>query len=61
MKQLVLKFMIRQKMVKIDKTIAFKTNEHYGNLFQAYPFASPALKSGVEMLDVSFTGIVKTI
>ena len=43
----------------IDKTIAFKTNEHYGNLFQAYPFASPALKLGVEMLDVSFTGIVK--
>jgi hypothetical protein len=34
----------------VDKTIAFKTNEHYGNLFQAYPFASPALKSVVEML-----------
>jgi hypothetical protein len=43
----------------VDKTIAFKTNEHYGNLFQAYSFASPALKLGVEMLDVSFTGIVK--
>jgi len=43
----------------IDKTIPFKTNEHYGNLFQAYPFASPALKLGVEMVDVSFTGVVK--
>jgi hypothetical protein len=43
----------------VDKTIAFKTNEHYGNLFQAYPL-QPALKLGVEMLDVVFTGIVKT-
>lgn len=43
----------------VDKTISFKTNEHYGNRFQAYSFASPALKLGVEMLDVSFTGIVK--
>jgi hypothetical protein len=43
----------------VDKTIAFKTNEHYGNLFQAYPFASPALKSVVEMLEVSFTSIVR--
>jgi len=43
----------------IDKTILFKTNEHYGNPFQAYPFASPALKLGTEILDVNFTGVVK--
>lgn len=43
----------------IDKTIPFKTNDHYGNPFQAYSFASPALKSEVQMLDVNFSGIVK--
>jgi hypothetical protein len=43
----------------VDKTIAFKTNEHYGNTFQAYPFASPALQSEVEMLDVSFSDVTK--
>lgn len=42
----------------IDKTILFKTNEHYGDLFQAYAFASPALQSGAQMLDVSFKDIV---
>jgi len=42
----------------IDKTIAFKTNEHYGNLFQSYAFASPALKSGAQILGVSFKDIV---
>jgi hypothetical protein len=41
----------------INKTIPFKINEHYGNLFQAYSFANPALESGAEILDLSFTGI----
>lgn len=43
----------------LDKTMPFKTNEHYGNLFQAYSFASPALKVGAAIIDVSFAGIVK--
>jgi hypothetical protein len=51
--------MIRQKMwLSVDKTIAFKTNALWQPV--SGPFASPALKLGVEMLDVSFTGIVKT-
>ncbi|PKH66899.1 hypothetical protein CXF59_13360 [Flavobacterium sp. ALD4] len=49
----------KDKVKSVDKTVAFKANEHYGNLFQAYPFASPALKSEVEILDVSFAGVVK--
>jgi hypothetical protein len=43
----------------VDKTIAFKTNEHYGNLFQAYPCKPTGFKSVVEMLVVSFTSIVR--
>lgn len=43
----------------IEKTINFAINEHYGNLFQAYSFANPALKTGVDMLDVGFTGVVR--
>lgn len=43
----------------IEKTIPFKNNEHYGNLFQAYSFASPALNEGVEMLDVSFKDVIR--
>ncbi len=50
---------VKNGIKSIDKTTPFKTNEHYGNLFQAYSFASPALKSGAEMLDVSFTGAPK--
>ncbi|PQB03130.1 hypothetical protein BST83_17545 [Polaribacter filamentus] len=42
----------------INKTIPFKTNEQYGDLFQAYAFASPALQSGAQMLDVSFKDII---
>lgn len=43
----------------IDKTMNFAINEHYGNLFQAYSFASPALKTDADILDFSFSGIVR--
>jgi hypothetical protein len=50
---------VKDVVKSIDKTMSFGINQHYGNLFQAYPFASPALQSGVEILDVNFTGVVK--
>lgn len=50
---------VKNGIKSIDKTVLFKTNEHYGNLFQAYSFASPALKTGVEMLDISFSNVVR--
>jgi hypothetical protein len=43
----------------VDKTVAFTINEHYGNPFQAYSFAKPALQSGAQMLDLSFTDVVR--
>lgn len=50
---------VKNEVKSIDKSIPFQINQHYGNLFQAYSFASPALKSGAEMIDLDFTGIVK--
>jgi hypothetical protein len=50
---------VKNVVKSIDKSIPFEINQHYGNLFQAFSFASPALKSGVEMSDVNFTGIVR--
>lgn len=36
---------------------SFQINAHYGNVFQAYSFASPALNDQAEILDFSFSGI----
>lgn len=42
---------------EVSKTVSFVNNQHSGNLFQGYSFASPALNSGAELLDVNFTGV----
>ena len=41
----------------VDKTINFAINEHFGDLFQAYSFASPALSSKAEITNVSFKNV----
>lgn len=38
----------------LEKTKAFENNKHYGNLFQAYSFASPALSNNADILNFSF-------
>lgn len=41
----------------VVKTTKFEINEHYGNLFQAYSLASPALSSNAEILDFKFKDV----
>ncbi len=43
----------------IAKTIPFNASAHYGNLFQAYSFANPALSASAEILDFSFKDIIR--
>lgn len=38
----------------VEKTKVFENNKHYGDLFQSYSFASPALKSETEITDFTF-------
>ncbi|MFD1606056.1 hypothetical protein ACFSJW_19145 [Flavobacterium artemisiae] len=47
----------------VDKTKVFENNKHYGDLFQSYSFASPALRSTAEITDFSFKDLktAKTI
>lgn len=48
----------KNKSIKdVVKTIPFGINNHFGNLFQAYSFASPALKSDAKILNFGFFGI----
>ena len=41
----------------VAKTINFEINEHYGNLFQAFSLANPALNNDAEITDFNFNGI----
>lgn len=43
----------------IAVTKSFSIGQHYGNLFQAFSFASPALSSAAEILDFNFKDIVR--
>lgn len=43
----------------VPKTVSFVNNQHSGNLFQSYSFASPALNSSAEIVDVNFTGVAR--
>lgn len=47
----------------VEKTKVFENNKHYGDLFQAYSFASPALRTAAEITDFSFKDLktAKTI
>lgn len=48
----------------VEKTKIFENNKHYGDLFQSYSFASPALKTDTKIIDFSFkdlNGVTKTI
>jgi len=47
----------------VEKTKIFENNKHYGDLFQSYSFASPALRNATEITDFSFKDLktAKTI
>lgn len=47
----------KNEIKSIDKIKNFTTNENYGNLFQAYSFASPALSSDANILKVGFKNV----
>ena len=40
-----------------EKTKTFEINAHYGNLFQAYSIASPALSHNADIIDFDFEGV----
>lgn len=44
-----------KNVIKKEK---FEINEHYGNLFQAYSLASPALSSSAEIIDFKFKDVI---
>lgn len=45
------------KVVRVDKTIPFLINAHYGNLFQAYSIAKPELSNKAEVVNFDFEGL----
>lgn len=49
----------KNSVKSVAKTINFAINEHYGDLFQAYSFASPALSSKAEITNVSFQNVIR--
>lgn len=44
----------------VEKTKVFENNKHYGDLFQSYSFAIPALKTETEITDFSIKGLKTT-
>jgi hypothetical protein len=48
---------ISDEIVDIDKTIPFEISTHYGNLFQAYSFANPALNDEAEIISFEFENV----
>lgn len=46
------------EILDIAKTISFEINAHYGNLGQAYSFASPTLNNEASILNFSFKDVV---
>lgn len=49
---------VKNNVKDVVKTVPFVTNQHIGNLFQAYSFASPALSSSAEIISLSFKDVV---
>ncbi len=45
------------KIIKVNKTINFTSNEHIGNLFQSYSIAEPALNDKADILSFGFLNI----
>ena len=45
------------KIVDIDKTKNFEISAHYGNLLQAFSFASPALSNEAEIISLEFQDV----
>ena len=43
----------------VPKSKPFVINQHNGNLFQAYSFATPTLSSAAELLDINFKYVVR--
>lgn len=50
----------KNEIKNVEKTKSFTTNENYGNLFQAYSFASPALSTEAALLNVGFKNVLST-
>lgn len=44
-------------VVDVAKTIPFEINAHYGNLFQAYSIAQPALSNQAELISLSLDNV----
>lgn len=47
----------KDSVVNVDGDVVFEINKHYGNLFQAFSLASPALSTEAEILDLSIDNI----
>lgn len=44
----------RDRIIHIDKTVVFEIDKQYGNAFQAFSLASPPLRNGSSLIDLSF-------
>lgn len=48
---------VNDEIKEVSETKTFEINEHYGNLFQAYSIANPALSNSADILDFNFGSI----
>lgn len=44
----------RDRIINVDKTVVFGIDSQYGNAFQAFSLASPPLRNGSALVDLSF-------
>lgn len=47
---------VNDQVVDVDGTVNFEIDRHYGNVFQAFSLASPALSNAANITDFNFSG-----
>jgi hypothetical protein len=47
---------VNDQVVDVATTVNFEIDRHYGNVFQAFSLASPALSNAANIIDFSFSG-----
>ena len=47
---------VNDRIVDVPQTVNFEIDRHYGNVFQAFSLASPALSSATNIISFSFSG-----
>lgn len=47
---------VNDRIVDVSQTVTFEIDRHYGNVFQAFSLASPALSNAADIINFNFTG-----